>query len=194
MEVPHGLPCNVIAYELRPQLFNLLQNPSITTSENLLIDLHNPLQPYQSPNGILGDAISGSVYHDAYHRMITDPTRQLFVPIIQWIDRIHVTGIAHFLLKPYMFAPAISKEEFRRKIQASGYHGFLPKLKLSSAQNQTSMKQGDNIRNYHAQLHAVLSSFTAAGPHVTNVLLPIGPSGMNESGCHNVCSLVCYSR
>jgi hypothetical protein len=39
------------------------------------------------------------------------------------------------------------------------------------------MKQDDSIRNYHAQLHAVLSSFTA-GPHLTNVLLPIGPSGM----------------
>ena len=40
------------------------------------------------------------------------------------------------------------------------------------------MKQGDNICNYHAQLNAKLSSFTAAGPHLTNVLLPIGPSGM----------------
>ncbi len=169
VEVPYEPPCNVIAYEFAPQLLNLLQNPSIMTSENLLIDLHNPLQPYQSPNGILGDAISGSVYCDAYHRMITDPIQQLFVPIIQWIDRTHVTGNARFLLKPYMFAPAIFKEGFRRKIQAWGYHGFLPKIKLSSAQNQTSMKQGDNICNYHAQLHAVLISCTAARPHLTNV-------------------------
>ncbi len=128
MEVPHGPPCNVIAYEFAPQLLNLLQNPSIKTSENLLIDLHNPLQPYQSPNRILGDAISGSVYCDAYHRMITDPIRQFFVPIIQGIDRTHVTDNARFSLKPYMFAPAANfKEEFRRKIQAWGYHGFLPK-------------------------------------------------------------------
>ena len=40
------------------------------------------------------------------------------------------------------------------------------------------MKQGDNVRNYHAQLYAVLESFTNAGPHLTNVELPIGPIGM----------------
>jgi hypothetical protein len=41
------------------------------------------LQQYKSPDGRLGDALSGSVYRDAYQRMITDPKRQLFVPIIQ---------------------------------------------------------------------------------------------------------------
>ena len=77
-----------------------------------------------------------------------------------------------------MFVPAIFKGAFRRKIQAWGYHGFLPKPKLSSAQNQTSMKKGNNVRNYHSQLYTVLSSFTTAGPQLTNVQLPIGPTGM----------------
>ncbi|KAI2492797.1 hypothetical protein MHU86_21757 [Fragilaria crotonensis] len=54
VEVPHGPPCDVIAYEFAPQLLNLLQNPSIMTAENLLIDLNNPLVPYQSPDGRLG--------------------------------------------------------------------------------------------------------------------------------------------
>ena len=107
------------------------------------------------------------------------------------------TGNARFLLKPYMFAaPAIFKEEFRRKIQDWGYYGFRPKIKLSSAQNQTSMKQGDNICNYHAQLNAKLSSFTAAGPHLTNVLLPIGPSGMMKVDVITCISFCCsrYAR
>jgi Plavaka transposase len=180
VDVPHGSPCDVIVYEFAPQLLNLLQNPAVMTAANLLIDLQDPLKPYASPDGRLGDALSGSVYRDAYQRMITNPKRQLFVPIIQWIDRTHVTGNARFSLKPYMFTPAIFKEVFRRKIQAWGYHGFLPKVKLSSAQNQTNMKQGDNIRNYHAQLYAVLSSFTTAGPNLMNVVLPIGPTGMMQ--------------
>jgi Plavaka transposase len=116
------------------------------------------------------------VYRDAYKRLITKPTRQLFVPIIQWIDRTTVTGNGRFSLKPYMFTPAIFNETFRRKIQAWGYHGFLPKPKLSAAQNR-GMKLGDNVRNYHAQLYAVLTSFTQAGPSLTNVELPIGPQG-----------------
>ena len=146
-------------------------------AENLLIDMHNPLKPNESPNGRLGNALSGSVYRDAYRRMITDPTRQLFVPIIQWIDRTHITGNGWFLLKPYMFTPAIFKEECRRKIQAWEYPRFLPKTELSSSQNQSSRKQGDNVRNYHAQLYEVLRSFSTAGPQLWNVSLPIGPNG-----------------
>ena len=75
-----------------------------------------------------------------------------------------------------MFTPAIFKETFRRKIEAWGYHGFLPKPKLSAAQNR-GMKLGDNVRNYHTQLYAVLTSFTRAGPSLTNVKLAIGPQG-----------------
>ena len=75
-----------------------------------------------------------------------------------------------------MFTPAIFTETFRRKIIAWGYHGFLPKSKASAAQNK-KMPQGSNIRNYHAQLSAVLDSFITAGPQLRNVLLPIGQTG-----------------
>ena len=174
--VPHGPPREIITYEFAPQLLHLLQNPKIMTSDNLLIDLQNPLAQYQSPNGELGDALSGSVYRNAYTRFITNPTREFFVPIIQWVDRTHITGNNRFSLKPYMFTPAIFKETFRRRIQAWGYHGFLPKSKKSSAQNKMN-KLGNNMRNYHAELYAVLQPFTTAGPCLKNVLLPIGPNG-----------------
>jgi hypothetical protein len=70
------------------------------------------LTPYESPNGRLGDALPGRVYRNAYRRMITDPTRQMFVPIIQWIDRTHIAGNGWFSLKPYKFTTTIFKEEF----------------------------------------------------------------------------------
>jgi hypothetical protein len=75
VEVPHGPPCDVITYEFAPQLLNLLQTPSVMTAENLLLDLNNPLKMYQSPEGRLDDALSGSVYRAAYQQLITDPTR-----------------------------------------------------------------------------------------------------------------------
>jgi hypothetical protein len=60
-----------------------------------------------------------------------------------------------------MFTPVIFTEKFCRKIEAWGYHGFLPKSRVLSAQNQTQA-QGDNLRKYHAQLHVVLQTFTTA--------------------------------
>ena len=101
--VPHGPLCDVITFDCVPQLLKLLQNRSIMTQDNPLIDVHNPLLPYSSPDGVRGEAVSGQVYQDAYRCLVTDPQRQLFVPIIQWIDRTSVTGNDRFSLKPYMF-------------------------------------------------------------------------------------------
>ncbi len=81
------------------------------------------------------------------------------------------------LLKTVHGYPGSFLEEFWHTIQAWGYHGFLPKTKLSSAQNQSSKKQGNDVCNYHAQLYEVLQSFSTAGPQLTNVSLPIGPNG-----------------
>jgi hypothetical protein len=175
VQCPHGPTMDVITFDFVPQLLSLLQNPSIMTQENLVIAVDNPLQRYQSPNNVLGEAISGRVYGEAYDRYITNPRRQLFVPIIQWIDRTSVTGNDRFSLKPYMFTPAIFTEKFRRTIRAWGYHGFLPKAKQSSAQNQTK-RQGDNVRNYHAQLRTVLSTFATANKRLRNVVVPLGPT------------------
>ena len=43
------------------------------------------------------------VYACQQKRLITDPNNQLFVPIIQWIDRTNVTGNDQFSLKPFLF-------------------------------------------------------------------------------------------
>jgi hypothetical protein len=121
--------------------------------------------------------LSGSVYKNPYSHLITNPSRQLLVPIIQWIDRTPVTGNDRFSLKPYMFTPAIFTELFWRTIQAWGYHGYLPKSKTSTAQNQTQL-QGDNIWNYHAQLSQVLHSFRTSESRLRGVTLPMGPTGV----------------
>ena len=177
VQLNNSATSDVITFEFVPQLLNLLQNPALMTAEKLAIDPLNPLMPYNSPDGRLGEALSGTVYRNAYARLITNPPNcQLFVPIIQWIDCTTVTGNDQYALKPYMFTPAIFKEKFCCTIQAWGYHGFLSKSKDSSAQNKTK-SQGDNVRDYHAQLYKVLESFTSAGPKLCIVTLPIGPTG-----------------
>jgi hypothetical protein len=173
---PHPPESDVICFDFVPQLLSLLQNRSIMTQENLVIDVNDPLKAYTSPDNVLNEAISGSEYRKAYDRLITDPTKQLFVPIIQWIDRTTISGNDRFSLKPYMFTPAIFKEKFRRSIKAWGYHGFLPKNTTSTAQNAIK-KQGDNMRNYHKELEAVLTTFRESGPRLKGIILPIGSQG-----------------
>jgi hypothetical protein len=108
------ISCDVITFDFVPQLLRLLQtNCRIMTQENLVLDMQNPLQQYKSPNGKIGEALSGSIYRDAYSKYVKHPARELFVPIIQWIDRTSVTGNDRFSRKPYMFTPAIFTEKFR---------------------------------------------------------------------------------
>ena len=166
----------VVVFDFVPQLLRLLQSSDIMIQDNLVIDLECPLKPYVSPDGRLGEALSGQVYADAYNRYITCPHKQLFVPIIQWIDRTVVSGNDRFTLKPYMFTPAIFTESFRRKFQAWGFHGFLPKVKLSSAERKV-LKRGDPVRGYHKQLRRVLDTFRTADDRLRDVKLPIGPTG-----------------
>jgi len=174
VNIPHGLASKIVIFDFIPQLMSLLQNKALMTPDNLAIDFYDPLLPFQSNDGCLNEAISGSVYREAYSKYVKDPNKDFFVPIIQWIDRTHITGNERFSLKPYMFSPAIFKEKCRRKIEFWGFHGYIPKRKDSQA--ETSLrKPGDNIRNYHAELHAVLASFQSAADHLKDVWLPIGP-------------------
>ena len=75
--------------------------------------------------------------------------------------------------------------------KAWGYHGFLPKPKTSSAQNQT-FKLGDNICIYHAQLQVVLSSFWTYSLRLRNVRLPLEPTGSIHADI--VTCFFCYTR
>ena len=181
---------DVICFDFVAQLLSLLQNSSITRAENLAIDINDPLEPYFELKGsnVLGEAISGSVYRKAYNRLITDPDKQLFVPIIQSIDRTSVTGNDRSSMKPYMFTPAIFFEKFRRSIKAWWYHGFLPKMKSSSAQKQT-LCMGNAIQKDHKELDGVLESFRKSSPHLRGVYLPIGPKG---EICVNIVACVLF--
>ena len=86
----------VFVFDLVPLLLHLLQSSDMMIQDNLVIDFECPLKLYVSPDGRLGEALSGQVYANAYNGFITCPHRQLFVPIIQWIDRTVVTGHSRF--------------------------------------------------------------------------------------------------
>ncbi len=119
--------CDVITFDFVPQLLQLLQNRRIMTQENLVLDMQNPLQQYKSPNGEIGEALSGSLYRDAYSEYGKHPARELFVPIIQWIDRTSVTGNDRFPLNHTCLRPHYSRRSFVEKLKPGGTTAFFPK-------------------------------------------------------------------
>ena len=47
--------------------------------ENLVIDVTNPLQPFQPSNNMVGEALSGTAYRDAYNFLIQDPSKEMLI-------------------------------------------------------------------------------------------------------------------
>ena len=47
-------------------MLDLFQNRSVMRQENLCIDINDPLKRYSPPDGMLGEALSGSVYQDNF--------------------------------------------------------------------------------------------------------------------------------
>ena len=99
----------VISYNFKSQLLRLIQNKHLMTKENLLIDTQNPTAMYQSPNNILGEALSGLAYKKIYtreHNNHTSDRPLLVVPICLWGDVTHIdtSGETPFIISPLHFS------------------------------------------------------------------------------------------
>lgn len=166
----------VVAFEFVSTLLTKLQDRSIMKKTNLNIDWENPFAKYVPPDGCLGEAISGSAYRQLYDTYITDPTRQLCLPMITWSDRGEVSGNNRFSLAPVMFTLGIFTEVFRHSFDAWAVLGYMPDLRLSSAE-RAKLAKGEAMRGYHAKLSAIFESYLTADDRLKNVTIPIGPTG-----------------
>ena len=130
-------------------MWNVLQDQSIMRQENLCIDINDLLKRNYPPDGMLGEALSGSVYQDNFAWFKDDSSRpQLLAPMISWFDRTHVTGNGRHTLQPYMMTSAIFSEKFRRLLKSWFIIGYMPKYEASSAEKVT-LEQGQALCDYH---------------------------------------------
>ncbi len=173
---PHGPPSQVVVLDFVPQLISLLQSWSLMIQENVVLRFTKSPWPVSESWWTAGwsavrKCLSTSLCSIDYQ---SRPSTSCSHHPVDWSNVSYwkwqiFSQTLHFTL-------ALFTEKFRRAIKAWGYHGFLPKSKTSSVQNQTQLP-GENIRNYHAQLNTVLESFHHAVPCLRDVVLPMGPTG-----------------
>jgi hypothetical protein len=116
--------CNVIAFDFVLQPQRLLQNCRIMIQDNLVLDMQNPLQQYKSLNGNIVEALSGSVYREAYLKYVKHPEWELFVPIIQWIDR--TWNFTDFHTSHTWLRLQYSRRSFVKNLKPEGTTAFFP--------------------------------------------------------------------
>jgi hypothetical protein len=162
IELPDPLPnvktMNVICYDFVPQLLSILQNKNMMSAHNLVLDPNNPLAMYQPHDNMLGEALSGSVYRDMYHRLVSNPSKQLLCPLICYTDGTQIDSLSRFGVEPFLFTPAVLSHAARCKANAWRPLGYVQPLKSNLRSDKRKLSTSAKARNYHAQLQAMLKS------------------------------------
>ena len=92
----------------------LLGNRKIITKGNLLLDIENPSNMYQSPNNILGEVLGGLRYQETYqkaHAKYTGDLLLLLIPIYLWCYATHIDTARLFQLEPWSFGSLTFNEK-----------------------------------------------------------------------------------
>ena len=164
---------DMVCYDFTAQLLRLLQNKRFMKQENLLIDIKIPTKMYESTNGILGEALSGSAYKKIYkvqHENHIGNRPLLVVPICIWGDATHIDAGSRFKLEPISFSPLIFNKTARQNKNFWGMLGYIKQLKTTSAQKK-GLKKGDTQRFYHKQLTTILNSLVESDEKLKNIAI-----------------------
>ena len=185
-------PVDVITYDFVSQYLSLLHNPKLMTGPKVNFDPANPFARFRSPDNMLGEMHSGSVYNILYDLLITDPTRQLLAPLILYFDKSHVTnGSPRFGLEPGSFTTSLFTEETRRSTEAWRMLGFVHQLLKSSAEN-AALHTDTNVNNYHRQLNVLLKGIAdvqnGLDDRLKNVTITVDDHTFT---CEVVCPIIC---
>ena len=102
---------SVTRFDFTTQLRSLLDDPILNRDENLVINLEDRFQRYLSPDGLLGECLSGSWYKHAWDEMEKDGICNFMIPIILYIDKTQVSISGKLTLYPVQMSLGIFTEK-----------------------------------------------------------------------------------
>ena len=147
----------LLPFDIDQLLLSLLNNEELMCVENLLFEDGDPFYVPKRRINIVGDVNSGSWYINA-HKHVCQKPDDVLVPIIFFIDGVTIDMHSHLNLEPVTFTLGIFNRNTRNKAYAWRTLGFVNDLSLKSSIKKTKeLGLGDNLRDYHAILHTILS-------------------------------------
>jgi Plavaka transposase len=162
MEGP-ALTSTVVYFDFITSLKAIFEDPFINRDENLLVNPDDHFTPYVPPDGLLGEAITGSWYRHACDTMIKDPNKDFVLPIGTASDAVHITDSGTYSSHPVVFFPMILKRQIRNHPRTSRLLRYLPQPYVKRNLAQPSGKaKGSATRNLHQCLSVIFRSFSRA--------------------------------
>ena len=156
----HDDVANIVCFDFTIALLSLLQNDTLMSSENLVINPNDPTSMFRPADGKVGEAHTAQRYRDLYDELITR-NDQLLVPIILYLDGTAIDSKGHIELCPVSFTTSLFTEKVRRDSNAWRLLGYVPDLNrgrsaaMNSHANNTHTK-GRTTRNFHKVMDVLL--------------------------------------
>lgn len=115
---------DLVFHPFREQAQSLLTDPRIK-DEDLLFFLNNPFQPPPEDFTTIGDINTGLAYRETYKKLITDPSRQVLLPIIMYMDAAITGQYDHLPIEALKFTLGIFNAATRDKAYAWRSLGYI---------------------------------------------------------------------
>ena len=140
---------SLTSFSFKHQLISLLTNERLMEVENLLINPDNPFDSVPKENCMLDDLNSGWWYRETHTEICTDPTKEILLPIVLFIDGGKVTE--RLSLEPIVFTLGIFNRATRNKPDAWRTLGYIEGKNNYSDPSYTQNKKqtAESWREYH---------------------------------------------
>ena len=145
-------------FDIVPQIMELYTSPDLAQPENFNLNASDPLTMFESPDGALGEPLTGRVYRQMFAR-IKAKGKTLCGPLIYFLDGTSCTMKGNRELIPVLVTSALFTLKCRRQRKFWRIVGYIPdpSLGMSSAQKEVARRKGPNgdigkgygVRNFH---------------------------------------------
>jgi hypothetical protein len=180
----------MVYFDFASSLKNLLLDEVLMDPKNLVINPDDPYSMYESPGGVLDEINSGEFYRMAYKAMITNPEKEILLPVLIYADKTGTDGLCQrFGLEPVRFTTSLLKRRIRNQASAWRCIGYIfdmyHRSTAEGARKKVStcclpflfcfssivplltpltmclLQKGDGVRHYHEQLAFLLEGLIA---------------------------------
>ena len=138
----------LIRWEAKQLIKDMLESVLLMGDlDNLVYNPEDPFgkyNPQTDPHANHGEVMSSQWYRDTYDKIITDPSTQILIPIIIYLDKTGTDLKQKYGVEPVAFTIGILRQKIRHLIEAWRVLGYLPDLELSSSAARTASPKNNS--------------------------------------------------
>lgn len=150
--VPHSRAKTQIVYNnLQMVMQSLLTDPRITANDYLFNDKENPFAPPPNKISHYGDINTGLAYRKTYEKLVTNPEKQILLPIICYQDGAATTQFTDLKVTAFQFTLGIFNRRAREKRHLWRTLGYYPSYLEEKSRGKRQLIDSNHMESYRSQ-------------------------------------------